>query len=85
MFAAELNRRVAPHGIRTLSVHPGAIFDTNLAQYIAIEDLLELRLAAHGHYSGGLTTGACRAINSTIQSMNTRSLALTWRLGGKAR
>ena len=30
-------------------------------------------------------TGACSAISATTQSMNTRSLALTWRFGGKAR
>src|SRR5688500_17825537 len=33
---------------------------------------------------GGRMAGACCAINSTIQSMNTRSLRLTCRLGGKA-
>ena len=32
--------------------------------------------------AGREVTGACVAISATTQSMNTRSLALTWRLGG---
>ena len=37
------------------------------------------------NHRGGWMVGACRAISSTTQSMNTRSLVLTCRLGGRLR
>ena len=39
LFAVELDRRGAPHGIRAFSVHPGSIIDTGLARYLTADEI----------------------------------------------
>jgi NAD(P)-dependent dehydrogenase (short-subunit alcohol dehydrogenase family) len=39
LFALELDRRGAAHGIRAFSVHPGRILDTGLVRHLSNEDL----------------------------------------------
>ena len=41
LFAYELNKRGAQFGIQSFSVHPGAIYDTNLMQFMPSESLRE--------------------------------------------
>ena len=38
LFAMDLDRRGAPHGVRAFSVHPGAIIGTDLARHMTDED-----------------------------------------------
>ncbi|GGC66420.1 oxidoreductase [Undibacterium terreum] len=39
LFALELDKRGARHGIRAFSLHPGRILDTDLKRYLSDEDL----------------------------------------------
>lgn len=40
LFAVELDRREAAHGVRAFSLHPGAIVETGLGKYVSHEQLV---------------------------------------------
>jgi hypothetical protein len=44
LFARELDRRGAGHGVRAFSVHPGAIIGTNLSRYATPDTLRAMGL-----------------------------------------
>ena len=53
LFTVELDRRLAPHGVRAYAVHPGMIV-TDLGRHMTRDDFAELRERAKRGPSGGL-------------------------------
>jgi NAD(P)-dependent dehydrogenase (short-subunit alcohol dehydrogenase family) len=53
LFTVELDRRLAPSGVRAYAVHPGMIA-TELGRYMTKDDMRELRARASRGPSGGL-------------------------------
>jgi NAD(P)-dependent dehydrogenase (short-subunit alcohol dehydrogenase family) len=53
LFTVELDRRLAPHGVRAYAVHPGMIV-TELGRHMTRDDLVALRERAKKGPSGGL-------------------------------
>jgi NAD(P)-dependent dehydrogenase (short-subunit alcohol dehydrogenase family) len=53
LFTVELDRRLAPKGVRAYAVHPGMIM-TELSRYMTRDDMLELRERAKRGPGGGL-------------------------------
>jgi len=47
LFTVELDRRLAPHGVRSYAVHPGVIY-TELSRHLTSDDLAALRSRAPG-------------------------------------
>jgi NAD(P)-dependent dehydrogenase (short-subunit alcohol dehydrogenase family) len=53
LFTVELDRRLAPKGVRSYAVHPGMIV-TDLGRHMTKDDMRALRDKAKGSPSGGL-------------------------------
>ena len=71
LFSVELDRRLSRHGVRSLSVHPGMVYGTDLARHLTRDDLKTLagtlpKAIKPKTVEQGAATGVWAAVSSQL-------------------
>ena len=68
LFSLELDKRYAKQGIRAFSVHPGAIYESELGRHIAPEDVAVIKEQTEGMFVKTVGQGAATSCWAVVES-----------------